>query len=328
MPATRGSVGRSRSRSSAVTPRPTKPVAGISSRRRARPLNHPNIATIHDIARVEGTDFIVMEYVAGKPLSALVRSRMSVDEGIRAAISHCRRAQPDPRRRYRPPGPEAGQRRPGRRRHGQGPGLRVGQAVGARRGEGRGRDAYRALQLGGPRPPGGDRRHPPAYVSPEQAAGGRVDARSDIFSFGALVYEMVTGRRPFQGSSAAATLVKVMRGIRHAHELAPEVPEGLERIILRCLRKEPERRFQYMADVRVELQELEEEWEAAGSRSRGAASATAPGLARGGARGCFDPDRPGLAFLGQGRVSTLGASARATDGPAQDRGHAHVLPGR
>ena len=59
----------------------------IQEARTASALDHPNIATIHDIARVEGTDFIVMEYVAGKPLSALVRSRMSVDEGIRVAIS-------------------------------------------------------------------------------------------------------------------------------------------------------------------------------------------------------------------------------------------------
>ena len=99
----------------------------------------------------------------------------------------------------------------------------------------------------------------PGYVSPEQAAGERVDARSDIFSFGALLYEMVTGRRAFQGSSPAETIAQVMRDQpRPPSEITPGVPRDLERLILRCLRKERERRVQFMADVKVELQEIAE----------------------------------------------------------------------
>jgi len=98
------------------------------------------------------------------------------------------------------------------------------------------------------------------YMSPEQATGNKVDARSDVFSFGAMLYEMVTGRRAFAGHSTAETLVAVLREQPKApSELTPDVPRDLEKVILRCLQKEPDRRFQHMADVRVELQEIKEE---------------------------------------------------------------------
>jgi serine/threonine protein kinase len=98
------------------------------------------------------------------------------------------------------------------------------------------------------------------YMSPEQAAGKKVDGRSDIFSFGAVLYEMVTGRRAFPGNSTAETLAAVLREQPKApSEAVPGVPRELERVILRCLQKDPDRRFQHMADVRVELQEIMEE---------------------------------------------------------------------
>ena len=101
-----------------------------------------------------------------------------------------------------------------------------------------------------------------AYMAPEQATGGRVDARSDIFSFGAMLYEMVTGVRAFAGSSTADTLAAVVRDQpKPPTTLAPGVPSDLEKVILRCLRKDPERRFQHMADVKVALQEIKEDSE-------------------------------------------------------------------
>ncbi len=93
-------------------------------------------------------------------------------------------------------------------------------------------------------------------MSPEQAEGKPVDARSDIFSFGAVLYEMATGRRAFTGDSAISTLSAVLRQEPKPLE---GLPHDLEKTILRCLRKDPDRRFQHMDDVCVALEELKEE---------------------------------------------------------------------
>ncbi|HEY1217228.1 MAG TPA: protein kinase, partial [Bryobacteraceae bacterium] len=100
------------------------------------------------------------------------------------------------------------------------------------------------------------------YMSPEQAEGKKLDARSDIFSFGAVLYEMVTGRRAFRGHSTASTLAAVLRqDPEPPTSITPQVPRELERIIQRCLRKDPSRRFHSMNDVKVELEEVRQESE-------------------------------------------------------------------
>ena len=99
-----------------------------------------------------------------------------------------------------------------------------------------------------------------SYMSPEQAEGKKVDARSDIFSFGAVLYEMVTGQKAFQGDSKLSTLTAVLKQEpKPISQLVPATPHDLEKIINRCLRKDGERRFQHMADIKVALQELKEE---------------------------------------------------------------------
>jgi len=101
-----------------------------------------------------------------------------------------------------------------------------------------------------------------AYMSPEQADGKRVDARSDIFSFGSVLYEMVTGRRAFSGGSKLSSLSAVLHTEPHPPSQAvPDIPLELERIITRCLKKDPARRWQSMADVKVALDELRDEME-------------------------------------------------------------------
>ena len=226
--------------------------------RTASALNHPNIATLHDFASADGIDFIVMEYVDGRPLSALLRGKLSVADAIRLAIPIADALA---------------------RAHTAGiihRDLKPANIVVANDGTVKVLDFGIAKLVERPAA-GGDQetvterttssaiRQPaafdgtPGYVSPEQAAGERVDARSDIFSFGALLYEMVTGRRAFQGSSPAETIAQVMRDQpRPPSEITPGVPRDLERLILRCLRKERERRVQFMADVKVELQEIAE----------------------------------------------------------------------
>jgi serine/threonine protein kinase len=99
-------------------------------------------------------------------------------------------------------------------------------------------------------------------MSPEQAEGKKVDARSDIFSFGSMLYEMVTGQRAFTGGSKLASLSAVLhKEPQPASQTVADLPPELERIIARCMKKDPARRWQSMADVKVALDELREETE-------------------------------------------------------------------
>src|SRR5262249_17498261 len=111
-----------------------------------------------------------------------------------------------------------------------------------------------------------------AYMSPEQAESKPLDGRTDIFSLGVMLYEMATGQRPFRGDSQASVLASILReDPRPPSELRPDVAPELARLITRCLRKDPERRVQSMADLRVALEELKEE-----SESRKTVPAQAP----------------------------------------------------
>jgi len=100
------------------------------------------------------------------------------------------------------------------------------------------------------------------YMSPEQAEGKPVDARSDIFSFGAVLYEMITGQRAFRGESRASTLAAVVeKDPQPPSEVSATTPPELDRLIARCLRKDINRRSQNMADVKLALEELRDESE-------------------------------------------------------------------
>jgi serine/threonine protein kinase/Tol biopolymer transport system component len=100
----------------------------------------------------------------------------------------------------------------------------------------------------------------PGYMSPEQAQGKQVDARSDIFSFGSVLYEMVTGRRAFQGETTLATLSAILeKEPTLASAILPKTPPALERLIASCLQKDAERRIQRMSEVRLTLEDLKEE---------------------------------------------------------------------
>ncbi|HVH85728.1 MAG TPA: serine/threonine-protein kinase, partial [Terriglobales bacterium] len=99
-----------------------------------------------------------------------------------------------------------------------------------------------------------------AYMSPEQVRAQAVDQRSDMFSLGAILYEMLARRRAFQGKTPADVAAAILHNEpRPLRELAPTVPWELERAIGRCLRKDPERRLRSVADLAVALEELKEE---------------------------------------------------------------------
>jgi Tol biopolymer transport system component/tRNA A-37 threonylcarbamoyl transferase component Bud32 len=101
-----------------------------------------------------------------------------------------------------------------------------------------------------------------AYMSPEQADGHIVDARSDIFAFGAVLYEMITGKRAFSGDSKLSTLASVLHSEPvPLSQVGQAIPRDVERIISRCLRKDPQRRWQNMADIKVALEDVLDELE-------------------------------------------------------------------
>ena len=102
-----------------------------------------------------------------------------------------------------------------------------------------------------------------AYMSPEQAQGHPIDARSDVFSFGTLFYEMVTGTRPFRGDNAMATIAAILHHTpRPPSEIVTvPLPHDADRIVLRCLRKDPDRRYQTVSDLRLALEDLKEDSE-------------------------------------------------------------------
>jgi serine/threonine protein kinase len=106
------------------------------------------------------------------------------------------------------------------------------------------------------------------YMSPEQVEGRRVDSRSDIFSFGSLLYEMLTAQRAFAGDSERSAAVRILsEDPKPLDELAPLVPADLAKIVSRCLRKDPARRYQHIADVKVALDDVRDE-SAAGSHAQ------------------------------------------------------------
>jgi len=225
----------------------------------ASALNHPHIVTIHEIESANGNDFIVMEYVRGKSLDALIpRHGMRLGEVLRIAIpvadalaaAHARGII---HRDLKPANVMVGT-------DGAVKVLDFGLAKLIGREEADEAELTHTADVALSVP--GTMAGTAAYMAPEQATGGRVDARSDIFSFGAMLYEMVTGVRAFAGPSTADTLAAVLRAQpKLPTTLVPGVPPDLEKVILRCLRKDPERRFQHMVDVKLALQELKEDSE-------------------------------------------------------------------
>ena len=98
-----------------------------------------------------------------------------------------------------------------------------------------------------------------AYMSPEQARGRSVDRRADVWAFGCVLYEMLTGRNPFHRDSLSETLAAVMRDVPAFDALPPDVPPSVRRLLRRCLEKEPLKRLDSMRDARLEIDEPNDE---------------------------------------------------------------------
>ena len=247
----------------------------VREARAASALDHPNIVTIHEIESEGGVDFIVMELVAGRNLRTLIPGQgLPIPEVLRIAIPladavAAAHAAGIVHRDLKPANVMVTPQ-------GVVKVLDFGLAK-LMRNERVGPEETTAEAKEGPLSQPGAVAGTFGYMSPEQARGETVDARSDVFSFGLLLYEMVTGRRPFGGGSSAEMLAALLKEQpKPPSELVADVPKELERIIQRCLRKEPGRRFQHMGDVKVELQELKEESDSQASAPAGWARCTAP----------------------------------------------------
>jgi Tol biopolymer transport system component len=227
----------------------------VQEAKAASALNHPNVVTIYDIEMDQGVDFIAMEYVQGRSLDqAIPRSGMPVAEVLRygVQIADALAAAHAAGIIHRDLKPSNIMITPS----GVAKVLDFGIAKLAEPAGAAADQATRSAVT--PNTEEGKIVGTVAYMSPEQAQGLTVDARSDIFSFGAVLYEMLTGRRAFGGDNKISTIAAILD--REPQTLVTSTRE-LDRVVTRCLRKDPARRFQTMADLAVALQELKEESE-------------------------------------------------------------------
>jgi predicted Ser/Thr protein kinase len=258
---------------------PPERVADPSRRRRfiqearaASALNHPNIITIYDIDEADGVHFIAMEYVQGKTLDRLIaRHGLRVSEALKYAVQMAAALA-----KAHSAGIVHRDLKPTNVMVTDDGLVKVLDFGLAKLTEAAPTSEAETVATVGPATEEGTIVGTVGYMSPEQAEGKSVDARSDIFSFGSVLYEMLTGQRAFQGETKASTIAAILREEpKPLSQVAEGLPHEVERLVKRCLRKDREHRFQTMADLKVALEELKEE-----SDSGELAEAVGAGLAR------------------------------------------------
>ena len=228
----------------------------VKEAKAASALNHPNIVTVHDIETDGGVMFIAMEHICGRTLDAVISHRaLPFKEAVRCAIEIA-----DALSAAHLAGIVHRDLKPANimvTEQGRVKVLDFGLAKLRESAKSAENESTRTLE---PRTERGTIVGTAAYMSPEQAQGGAVDTRSDIFAFGAVLYEMLTGRRAFRGTTAISVLAAILKEEPERLGLViGGIPSELERIVARCLRKDPARRFQNAADLKVALEEVLEE---------------------------------------------------------------------
>jgi Tol biopolymer transport system component/serine/threonine protein kinase len=217
-------------------------------------LNHPNVVTIHSVDEVEGMHFLTMEFVDGKSLDHLIPPQgMPLKDLLQFAVPVARALNAAHERGIihrdlKPANVMVG-------RDGRVKVLDFGIAKLQPKYSGSDAAITRTEQLTAAQQVAGT----PAYMSPEQAEAEAIDARSDIFSFGIVLYEMATASRPFHGDSAMSIISSILKDTpRSIAELRPDLPPDFHRIVRRCMAKDPARRFQTALDVQNELEDLQQ----------------------------------------------------------------------
>ena len=280
------------------------PTGSRGSQREAQTLaslNHPNIATIHGLEDSGGRHALVMELVEGEDLSAAHRAR---SDPHRRGAADCKAnrggARSGARAGDHPSRSQAREYQSPTRRHGEGAGLRTREGDGTRPASVRSpnvvavaddhlacHDDRRGIILG-----------TAAYMVPEQARGKAVDRRADIWAFGVVLYEMLTGRRAFEGDDIAITLAAVMMKEPDWRALPAATPAALRRLLIRCLKKDPKARLRDIGEARLQIEELlsgaqDEAGVTAAPRTPSLWRRMVPWAAAGAARYRIDDDRHG-----------------------------------
>jgi Tol biopolymer transport system component len=226
----------------------------IQEARAASMLNHPNIVTIYEISRDNGHDFIAMEFIDGTTLDTRIpRGGMRLGDLLKYAIPIA-----DALTKAHDAGIVHRDLKPSNimiSRDGVVKLLDFGLAKLTRAplaAEAATHSARALSEVGAVLGTA-------SYMSPEQAEGRPLDGRTDIFSFGAVLYEMATGARAFTGDSSVSIMAAVLKDEPEPPSNISESPKELERIIIRCLKKDPTLRFQRMSDVKVLLEALKVE---------------------------------------------------------------------
>jgi serine/threonine protein kinase len=232
----------------------------VQEAKAASALNHPNIITIYDIGTADGVDYVAMELVRGRTLEgALSRRRLKIPQTLKYAVQIAdalatAHAAGIVHRDLKPANvmiTESGLAKV----------LDFGLAKLTHQEEVTEDDETRTERVV---TDDGTVVGSAPYMSPEQAEGKKIDGRSDIFSFGLVLYEMLSGKRAFRAQTRLATMAAILNQEPvPLSEIVPGLPKELERIVTRCLRKDLVRRSQSMAEIKVALEELKEETESA-----------------------------------------------------------------
>lgn len=208
----------------------------------ARKVVHKNVGRMHDLAEDRGNHFITMEYIPGQDLKALIRQtgRLTVSKALSLAKQVCQGLAEAHRL-----GIVHRDLKPGNimiDREGNARIMDFGLALSGTGGKARGLIGFVGT---------------PAYMSPEQLEGQEVDRRTDIFALGIILFEMLTGRRPYAGETPATIALKQKTNPPDPLKLNPQIPAPLARAILRCLEPDRDRRFPNAETLLAELERIE-----------------------------------------------------------------------